>query len=331
MPRALLERLRLYWKLYVVTRPSGVRVPASSSNLGPGFDALSLALQIYLTVGIEASSSIDRSRVVASGVDSEKIPEGGDNLILRVMETVAQRRGRQIKPVLLKVQNEIPLARGLGSSSTAILAGVSCYEVVAGDSLSESEIFDYAMEFEPHPDNLAAGLLGGLTVSAISDSGKAMSSSLKVSEGITPVLVIPDFELSTQKARDVLPEGYSRNDTVFNIQRAPLMVAALTGGDWQMLSEAMRDRVHQPYRAPLIPGFEAVLKMEMDGLAGIALSGAGPTVLALARPEAAAVVGEQIVKVFGRSGVTASARICRIDTEGRSFLPRLTWAKRSEG
>ena len=304
-----------------MSRPTGVRVPASTSNLGPGFDALSLALAIYLTVEVEVSDSTNRSRVVAHGIDSDKMPDGGDNLILRVMDAVAKRRGRRIDSVFLKVQNEIPLARGLGSSSTAILAGISCYEIVAGDSLSESEIFDHAMEFEPHPDNLAAGLLGGLTVSAISDSGKAMSLSLKVSDGITPVLVIPDFELSTEKARDVLPEGYSRRDAVFNIQRAPLMVAALTLGDWQMLSEAMRDRVHQPYRAGLIPGFEAVLKMETDGLAGIALSGAGPTVLAFAAPEAAASVGDQIVEVFGRSGVRASARISKIDLEGRCFLP----------
>ena len=304
-----------------MSRPTGVRVPASTSNLGPGFDALSLALAIYLTVEVEVSDSTDRSRVVAHGIDSDKMPDGGDNLILRVMDAVAKRRGRRIESVFLKVQNEIPLARGLGSSSTAILAGISCYEIVAGDSLSESEIFDHAMEFEPHPDNLAAGLLGGLTVSAISDSGKAMSLSLKVSDGITPVLVIPDFELSTEKARDVLPEGYSRRDAVFNIQRAPLMVAALTLGDWQMLSEAMRDRVHQPYRAGLIPGFEAVLKMETDGLAGIALSGAGPTVLAFAAPEAAASVGDQIVEVFGRNGVRASARISKIDLEGRCFLP----------
>ncbi len=304
-----------------MSRPTGVRVPASTSNLGPGFDALSLALAIYLTVEVEVSDSTDRSRVVAHGIDSDKMPDGGDNLILRVMDAVAKRRGRRIEPVFLKVQNEIPLARGLGSSSTAILAGISCYEIVAGDSLSESEIFDHAMEFEPHPDNLAAGLLGGLTVSAVSDGGKAMSSSLKVSDGITPVLVIPDFELSTEKARDVLPEGYSRRDAVFNIQRAPLMVAALTLGNWQMLSEAMRDRIHQPYRAGLIPGFEAVLKMETDGLAGIALSGAGPTVLAFAAPEAAASVGDQIVEVFGRSGVRASARVSKIDTEGRCFLP----------
>jgi len=282
---------------------------------------LSLALEIYLTVEVEVHDSIDRSRVIADGVDSEKMPEGGDNLILRVMEAVAQRRGRRVEPVVLKVQNEIPLARGLGSSSTAILAGISCYEIVTGDSLSESEIFSYAMEFEPHPDNLAAGLLGGLTVSTVNDSGKAMSSKLTVSKGVTPVLVIPEFELSTEKARDVLPASYSRQDAVFNIQRASLMVAALTGGHWSMLSEAMRDRLHQPYRARLVPGFEAVLRMKAEGLFGIALSGAGPAVLAFAAPEAAAFVGERIVAVFESNGVTASARVSSIDTEGRCFLP----------
>ena len=300
-----------------VSRPVGVRIPASTSNLGPGFDALSLALRLYLTVEVEASSS---TRVVARGVDNEKMPEGGDNLIVQVMEAVAKRRGRQMEPVLLNVDNEIPLARGLGSSATAILAGISCYEIVAGESLSEREIFDYAMEFEPHPDNLAAGLLGGLTVSAIGEDGQAMSSTISVSDGITPVLVIPEFELSTQEARDVLPEGYSRRDAVFNIQRSALIVAALTGGDWSKLSEAMRDRVHQPYRAPLIPGFEQILEMKIDGLAGIALSGAGPTVLGFALPESAEAVGREIVKLFEQSGVEASLRLSGIDTEGRRFL-----------
>ncbi len=300
-----------------VSRPIGVRVPASTSNLGPGFDALSLALRIYLRVEVEAASS---TGVVARGVDNEKMPEGRENLIVQVMEAVAERRGRQLAPVLLKVENEIPLARGLGSSATAILAGISCYEIVAGESLSEREIFDCAMEFEPHPDNLAAGLLGGLTVSAVGENGQAMSSTMSVSDGITPVLVIPEFELSTQKAREVLPERYSRGDAVFNIQRSALIVAALTSGDWTMLSEAMRDRVHQPYRAPLIPGFEKILEMKIDGLAGIALSGAGPTVLGFTVPQSAETVGREIVKLFGQSGVEASLRVSGIDTEGRRFL-----------
>lgn len=305
-----------------VTKAAGVRVPASTSNLGPGFDALSLALDIHLEVGLETSVSSGESRVLASGIDSQRMPSGRDNLIVRVMETVAERRGRQLDPVLLKVRNDIPLARGLGSSSTAILAGISCYEIASGDSLEIAEIFDYAMAFEPHPDNLAAGLLGGLTVSATREGSRPMCLRLEVADGICPVLVIPDFELSTAKARDVLPESYSRRDAVFNIQRSALLVAALTRGDWSVLSEAMRDRIHQPYRAPMIPGFDSLLKIEEDGLAGIALSGAGPAIVAFAETERAASVGSRIVSVFERAGVSAAARVCKIDTTGRRFLER---------
>jgi homoserine kinase len=304
----------------VVTKPVGVSVPASTSNLGPGFDALSLALGIYLRVAVEPSTSGEPLRVAAVGVDSHKMPAGRENLIVQVMDKVAQRRRRSMAPVLLRVENEIPLARGLGSSSTAILAGISCYEIVSGEFLTVEEIFDHAMEFEPHPDNLAAGLFGGLTVSATSDDGHSKSLKTSVAKGIAPVLVVPEFELSTRRAREVLPDRYSRRDAVFNIQRSALLVAALVAGDWRLLSEAMRDRCHQPYRAPLIPGLDAVLAIEADGLAGIALSGAGPTVLAFAEPDKAERVGNRIVKVFERAGVSAAATVSRIDTEGRRFL-----------
>ena len=297
-----------------------VRVPASSSNLGPGFDALSLALEIYLRVEVETGSSNNGRRVVSSGVDSEKMPEGEDNLIVRVLDRVAGRRNREVAPAVLKVQNEIPLARGLGSSSTAILAGISCYEILAEERLSVEEIFEYAREFEPHPDNLAAGLFGSLTVSATSEKGGAVFSKTLVPDGLTPVLVIPDFELPTEKARGVLPENYTRRDLVFNMQRSALVVAALGGGDWELLSEAMRDRVHQPYRAALIPGLEEVLAMEEEGLRGIALSGSGPTVLAFTMADHATSLGEKIVSVFGLHGVSASFRISKIDTGGRCFI-----------
>ena len=299
---------------------AGVRIPASTANLGPGFDALSLALNLYLSVRVEARDPGHLDRVAAVGVDSEKVPKGPDNLIVRVMERVAERRGYDLPPVFLRVLNEIPLSRGLGSSATAILAGISCYEIVSGESVTQEEIFDYAMEFEPHPDNLAAALFGGLTVSATRDRGAAIALKLGVSESVSPVLVIPDFELSTDKARTVLPDAYSRTDTVFNVQRAALVVAALTTGHWDVLSEAMRDRIHQPYRTPLIPGFGEVLTMDVDGLVGISLSGAGPSVLALAEPSQAAAIGQKIVDVFERAGVAAVARVSKIDTKGRQFL-----------
>ena len=293
------------------------RVPASTSNLGAGFDALSLALQRYLKISLQAG---DKSEIAARGVSAELIPTTPDNLIVRVAASVAKQRHRQLPAFRMTIDNEIPLARGMGSSAAAIIAGITCYELLTEDKLSEREIFRYAFEFEPHPDNLAAALRGGLVAAAVAADGEVLIAKLTVPEGIRPVVVIPAFELSTEKARAVLPQSYSRKDAVYNIQRSALTIAALTTGDWAMLREAMRDRIHQPYRAPLIPGLEEILDLNTPGLIAVALSGAGPTVLALAKPADAENVGRAIAGVFERHGVKASSRLVNIDNEGRVIV-----------
>jgi homoserine kinase len=295
-----------------------VRIPASTSNMGPGFDCLGCALELYLDVGLESGEGAHA--VDARGVDSDKMPTGADNLILRVMERVAERRNARLDPLRVLVDNHVPLARGLGSSATAILAGVSCYEMATGDRLSVDEILDYAWEFEPHPDNLVAALLGGLTIPATMGTSKPVFLKIDVPEGVTPVLAIPDFEVSTRSARDVLPDSYSKSDLVFNVQRSALVVGALAAGRWEFLAEAMRDRVHQPYRAGLVPGLEQVLALKADGLYGIALSGAGPTVLALTEPRCSQDVGNRVAAAFLAHGVAARVEVTRIDTVGRRFL-----------
>jgi homoserine kinase len=296
------------------------RIPASTSNLGAGFDALSLALNRYLAIAVEPA---DRPSIEADGTDSSLIPLTPDNLIVRVANRVAAIRGRRLSPFRLVVHNEIPLARGLGSSAAAIIAGISCYEAISGEEVTDAEKFEYAFEFEPHPDNLAAALYGGLVAAATAANGKVIVAKLSVSEGIRPVVVIPAFELSTEKARAVLPDAYSRRDAVFNIQRSALIIASLTTGHWSLLREAMRDRIHQPYRAALIPGLDEILELTTKELIGVALSGAGPTVLAFARSNDAEEVGRTIVSVFGKHGVAAAVYIAAIDTEGRtSTMPR---------
>jgi homoserine kinase len=297
---------------------SRVRVPASTANLGPGFDALGLALAVYLDVEV-VREAVSEVRIAGAGVDAAKMPTGSDNLIVRVMDRVAEKRGRRLPAATLKATNQIPLARGMGSSATAIIAGISCYEILSGEEFSPREIFDLAFEFESHPDNLAAALYGGLTVSATRPDGMPLVCRVAVAEGLRPVLVIPEFELSTEKARSVLPDSYSRTDTIFNVQRSALVVAAMTGGRWDLLSDAMQDRIHQPYRAPLIPGLEQVLSLRADGLVSVALSGAGPTVLALALADCAESAGERIRAVFEGHGVASSVRVSDIDSGGRVF------------
>jgi homoserine kinase len=290
------------------------RVPASTSNLGAGFDALSLALQRYLKISVEPATTFE---IVVTGLDASSIPRTPDNLIRRVADRVAKGRGRQLPPFRMTIENEIPLARGMGSSAAAIIAGVSCYELAADDPLSESDLFQYALEFESHPDNLAAALRGGLVATALADDGEVLIAKLSVADGVKTVVVIPEFELSTEKARGVLPQTYSRKDAVYNIQRSALTVAALTTGNWAHLREAMKDRIHQPYRAALIPGLDEILGLETPGLLSVALSGAGPTVFAMAEPQNAENVGNAIVRIFERHGVKAAPLMVNIDTEGR--------------
>jgi homoserine kinase len=299
-----------------MSRSFSFQVPASTSNLGAGFDALSLALQKYLRVAIEIGTNFE---IIPRGVDADLIPTSPDNLILRVAKNVAKRRNRVLPAFHVTIDNEIPLARGMGSSASAIIAGITCYELAAGDKLTDREIFNYAREFESHPDNLAAALRGGLVVAAESVDGEVLVAKLQVAEGAKAIVVIPAFELSTEKARAVLPQTYSRKDVVYNIQRSALTIAALTAGKWSLLREAMRDRIHQPYRAPLIPGFDEILQLTTSGLLGIALSGAGPTVFALAKTAETEGVGRAITNVFEKHGVKASPMIVNIDNEGRAI------------
>jgi homoserine kinase len=205
----------------------------------------------------------------------------------------------------------------MGSSAAAIVAGITCYELLFDEQLEKAELFKFAFEFESHPDNLAAALYGGLIAAGVADNGSVLTSKLVVAEGVRGIVVIPAFELSTEKARAVLPTQYSRKDAVYNIQRAALTIAALTSGDWPILRESMRDRVHQPYRARLIPGLDSILSFEMAGLLGVALSGAGPTVFAFAEPSQAEEVGTAIASLFSRHGVRAVPHLVNIDQVGR--------------
>jgi homoserine kinase len=294
------------------------RVPASTANLGAGFDSLSLAFDRYLTVAIEPASKLS---IEATGLDSAKIPLNDSNLVYRVAATVAASRGRVLPPFRMSLDNDIPLARGMGSSAAAIIAGITCYEILLDDQLDEETLFRRAFEFENHPDNLGAALYGGLIAAGVNEKGKAIVARLKPPDGIQGVVVIPSFELSTGKARAVLPETYSRSDAVFNLQHSALTIAALTTGKWELLRESLHDRIHQPYRAKLIPGLEEILELDIPGLFGVALSGAGPTVFAFVDPERAESVGRHIAAVYEKHGVSATPHAVGVDRIGRVRLP----------
>jgi homoserine kinase len=294
------------------------RIPASTANLGPGFDAMGLALGLYLRITLEPSNTL---QIEVTGTDAEEIPVTTDNLIYQVAKTTAAKRARKLPPFRMLIDNEIPLTRGLGSSASAVIAGITCYEILTGDKLNEQDLFACAWEFEDHPDNLSASLYGGLVTAAATDAGTVWAAKLKIPGDLAAVVVIPTFELPTEKARFVLPQTYSRQDVVYNIQRVALTVAALTTCDRPLIREAMRDRVHQPYREKLIPGLEEILSLECEGLLGVALSGAGPTVFAFADPGKATEIGQRLVATYGKHGVKAESLLLEIDKTGRVIDP----------
>ncbi len=255
-----------------------VRVPASSANLGPGFDTLGLALGIYLHCRFRIAAE-DVVRV--SGRDTESIPAESKNLILKTAREVAEAQGRELPPVYLEIENEIPVGKGLGSSAAALVVGVVLADRVLGMSWDEHRLLDEAARIEGHPDNVSAAVLGSVTTAAIGADGVTRAVRLEVPRAFSVAVVCPDFELSTLRMRDALPDSYSREDAIFNIQRATLLVAALLEGDRDAFPVAFEDRLHQPYRSGYVPGLDAILSLRVPGLLGCALSGAGPAVLVL--------------------------------------------------
>jgi homoserine kinase len=294
------------------------RIPASTANLGAGFDALGLGLARHLRVAIEPA---ERLSIKSEGVSADRIPSNEDNLIYKVALNTAKHRNRALPPFRMEIDNEIPLARGMGSSAAAIIAGITCYEILTNDWLDEQELFRCAFDFEDHPDNLGACLYGGLIAGVAADDGTVQVAQMQIPCRLSTVVVIPSFELSTGKARAVLPKTYSFHDIIYNTQRSALTVAALITCNKKLLREAMKDRIHQPFRAKLIPGLEEILELKTEGLLGVALSGAGPTVFAFVEPELAMQVGAAIVGKYKEHGVDATALLIDIDTKGRIIDP----------
>ena len=294
-----------------------IRVPASTSNLGPGFDSLGLALSRYLTVEV-GTSNVSQTSFTFEGEGANDLNSAAeDNLIFRAMQFIATREGAELRPARFHVTNEIPLARGLGSSAAAILAGFSAFEVATGTRLPEQKLLDYATEMEHHSDNVAAALLGSFVVSSVDESGRVSAIRMPFSNELHAIVVIPDFKVRTEEARRVVPLEVSRQDAVFNIQRAALFVAALAERRYDLLREAMCDRLHQPYRAPLVPGLQQVLQLQgVHGLVGASLSGSGPTVFALAMDDIEGVKAA-LTDCFTSAGIECAAYTLDIDMEGR--------------
>jgi len=299
-----------------------VRIPASTANLGAGFDCLGLALEMYLTVRATVQIS-PGSRTLARtrGVGSASLPKSPEqNLIFRAMRYAAEKEGFQLPVVRLAVKNEIPMAGGLGSSAAAAVAGIALAYATAGRSLSRENALRYAKEIEGHADNAGAALLGGLVVTYTHADGGVGAMRLAWPKMIRVIAVTPAIELPTKKSRAVLLAQVPRDDAVENLQRSALFVAAIEARRYDLIWDAMQDRLHQSYRLKLIPGLAEVLAMaQMPGLLGVALSGAGPSVVALATA-GFDEIGKAIAARFENAGVATTIRFLEVAQDGVSIL-----------
>lgn len=257
--------------------PIVLRVPATSGNLGPGFDALGLALNVFNEVRAERAAAWSMT-TEGEGAD---LPEAGGNLIHDAYNAGFARRGQTPVPLSVHVRGAIPVARGMGSSAAAIAAGLTLAARLTRPKLSLDEVIAEATRLEGHPDNVLPALVGGITCGVMSGDDVTW---MKLSDGRTldVVILVPSVQLTTKKARGVLPRKITMADAVFNLSRAALLAGALARGDHATLGVALSDRLHQPYRAPLVPGLEqALTEARKFGAHGAYLSGAGPSIALL--------------------------------------------------
>ncbi len=290
-----------------------VRVPASSANLGPGFDTLGLALCLYnrMTVGL----SDGPTRVEVRGEGEGVLESGPDNLVVRAAHRLYAEVGQAPPPLSVRLENAIPVSRGLGSSSTAIVGGLAAANALLGDPLDRDAVLGLAVELEGHADNVAPALCGGLQVCCVTPSG-LLRVPVHPPAGLRAVVCIPDARVSTERARRALPDHYSRADAVYNISRAALLVAALSTGRLDVLRPAMEDRLHQPYRASLVPGFTAAVEAALAaGASGACLSGSGSTMLALCTGGETAI-GEAMATAVRAAGSDARWLALEVDSDG---------------
>lgn len=304
-----------------MTPANTLRVPGSSANLGPGFDALGIALQVYLECRFSLSSELC---IRASGRDAGLVSTGNDNLIWQTALAAAAREHRELPPIDLEIVNDIPIGKGLGSSAAALTAGVVIADRLLDLGWTPARILDEAARLEGHPDNVAACVLGSVVASAVVASdvgpgGLTRAIRLEMPENFQVAVVVPNFALPTKEARAVLPDCYARADAVFNVQRAALLIAALATGDTSVFPAALDDRLHQPFRAQLVPGLAEILCLRAPGLLGCTLSGAGPAVLVFHERGYAGVSG-LVREIFAEHGCAAEVITTGVSAVGYQFL-----------
>ena len=289
-----------------------VTIPATTANLGPGFDCLGLALGLRNEAKLTAVST--NLSITLSGEGADKLPTDATNLVYRAAERLFERVGKRPSGLRIHQHNNIPVGSGLGSSAAATLGGLTAANALVDGGLSDAELLQLATEMEGHPDNVVPAFYGGLTL-AVTAGARLHVERITV-PAMQIVIVLPDFDLPTAEARAALPAQVPLADAVFNIGRAGLVIRALERGDLGALALAMQDKLHQPFRVPLIPGMVAASAAALAaGAAAVALSGAGPSLAAFAAANHE-TIAQAAMKAFEMAGLNGRYWILPVDNQG---------------
>lgn len=294
-----------------------VQVPATTANLGPGFDCLGMALELH---NIVEMVPVSRGLTIeVSGEGTAEIPRDENNLVFQSARRVFNQVDFPMGGLKIRLLNKIPVARGLGSSTSAIVGGIIAANILSGGKLSVKDMINLASSIEGHPDNVAPALLGGIVVS-INDDDEIKFLKIDPPPGLKGVVAVPDFNLTTKTSREVIPAQVLFQDAAFNVGRVALLVAALQQGDLSLLGAAMEDRLHQSFRSPLIPGLKKVLAAaKLAGARGVTLSGAGPSVIAFADSNFE-LIARVMSETFQQNGIKSRVMVLKPSPIGARAL-----------
>ena len=287
-----------------MTLTATVRVPATTANMGPGFDCLGMALDIWNTISVEAGAT----GFVISGEGRDSLPTDADNLIYRCFKRVYDGVGKPAPSVRIQCENEIPLGRGLGSSAAAVAGGLLAGSALSGANLTSERLLELAAEIEGHPDNAAAAIMGGCRI-VVSAGDRFVTADVSIPDELKAVLFVPETPMPTEQARGLLAQTVDRRDAVFNIGRTALLVNAFASGNLEHLGIATEDMLHQPARQKIFFPMKNIFRAAMAaGALGVFLSGAGSSVLALAR-DREYTIGYEMADAAMKSGVEGMIKV----------------------
>ncbi|NBD17358.1 MAG: homoserine kinase [Cyanobacteria bacterium] len=300
-----------------------VQVPATTANLGPGFDCLGVALSLHnwfqFTKQAAGTSPVE---IIVQGQEAAGVSTNTNNLLYRAFSQFYEDFGETPPPIKIEIELGVPLSRGLGSSATAIVGGLLAANTFAGHPLEDRDLLRSAIALEGHPDNIVPAFLGGCRLAVPTEKDWEIAE-IPWSEKLVPVVAIPNFELSTEAARAVLPSQFSRDVAIFNAAHLGLLLRAIETGRGDWLRVGMQDQLHQPYRQQLITGYTAVEAAALTaGAYGVAISGAGPTILAITSMGDAPSVAQEMQTAWQKEGIAATVEVLHVNTTGATFQTR---------